>query len=403
MSQNLGTLAITSGQPTVFSSAPPMGARAVVIGNESGLTCTITMEGGNVQKTLYPGTVDWFTIKPGFTGTIRVSPTAILNNSSSWPASSLVFDAIGINDEEQAYMYPISLVRNTNIGNSVSTSVTSTNAISNTTNAPGSNWLTVTPNDAASPTFSGDTSGNLTVKGDNAGTLTTLLQLIAGASPAVKIAAAAIIAEVLGGLKVDGTFESAGAATFDSTLAATGTITANGGVNVGTIRDNSTGATQATLATAGITFPNITTHTGGIQLGSGATGDFIESGETGNPKIVDCTSGTNLFLNPPATGTGHKISFDTNATERIKVDDTGLVLVNGKISLLAGTLTRFTGFSGTGSGTVNTNLGATPNQIAFNPCTVSGSSQTIGGTVAQSTVVTTGAGLAFGGIAFKDV
>ncbi len=108
MSQNLGTLTITPGTNTIFG-APDGGARAVVIGNESGVTCIIAMEGGSVQKTLYPGTVDWFEIKNGFTGNIKINPTAYLLNGSSFPVNTLFFDAIGPNDPEQAYMYPVTL------------------------------------------------------------------------------------------------------------------------------------------------------------------------------------------------------------------------------------------------------------------------------------------------------
>ncbi len=95
------------------------------------------------------------------------------------------------------------LVRQTNVGNpgGLPTNVT---ALSNTGNAPGSNWLNVKPSDATANTFTADNSGNLTVQSDDAGTLTTLLQLIAGASPAVKLAAASVLVEALGALQVDG-------------------------------------------------------------------------------------------------------------------------------------------------------------------------------------------------------
>src|ERR1700737_1019074 len=108
MSSSLGSLAIVANTAATFS-APNSGVKAILIGNESGLTVTITMESGGVQKTLYPSVLDWFAVNPGFTGTIKITPTVILNNSSSFPSSSLIFDAIGLNDPEQASMYPISL------------------------------------------------------------------------------------------------------------------------------------------------------------------------------------------------------------------------------------------------------------------------------------------------------
>jgi hypothetical protein len=131
MSVLLGNQSITSGTDALFQGAPHEGVKAILIGNESGLTVTITMEGGGVQKTLYPSTVDWFQVKQGFTGTIRIHPISILNNVSTFPASSLVFDAIGLDDPEQASMYPISLTRNTNVGNSINTTLGTASAVQN--------------------------------------------------------------------------------------------------------------------------------------------------------------------------------------------------------------------------------------------------------------------------------
>lgn len=66
----------------------------------------------------------------------------------------------------------------------------------------------------------------------------------------------------------------------------------------------------------------------------------------------------------------------------------------------AGSLTAVSHFSGVGSGTFATGI-TNPTGIAFNPCTSSGSSQTIGGTIATSSVVTTGAGLAWSAWGYK--
>jgi hypothetical protein len=118
MSHSLGTLAITANKPAIFQ-APNEGIKGILIGNESGLTVTITMESGGVQKTLYPSMLDWYAVNPGFTGNIKIAPAVILNNVTSFPASSLVFDAIGLNDSENASMYPVHMPRNTNIGNGI--------------------------------------------------------------------------------------------------------------------------------------------------------------------------------------------------------------------------------------------------------------------------------------------
>lgn len=74
----------------------------------------------------------------------------------------------------------------------------------NTGNNPLSTLINVQPNDASAPTWTADNSGNLAISGDNAGVLTTLLQLIAGASPAVKLAAAGVLTATLGDFQVGG-------------------------------------------------------------------------------------------------------------------------------------------------------------------------------------------------------
>ena len=137
-----------------------------------------------------------------------------------------------------------------------------------------------------------------------------------------------------------------------------------------------------------------------LHLGQAATGDTLDttSGASGNTYLKTLNSGGKIVLQVPSgTEIGH---WDSGGLHLVGayVFDVG---TTGKVQFQAGTVTRFTGFSGTGSGTFNTNLGATPNQLAFNPCTVSGSSQTTGGTNAQSSVVTTGAGLAWGDMPSK--
>ncbi|SRR6266487_216490 len=118
MSRQLGSLIIASGVKDVFK-APNTGVKAILIGNDSGLTCTITMESGGVEKTLYPGMMDWFQVNTGFTGNIKIRPYTVLNNVAAWPASSLIFDAIGTNDPEHSSSFPITLFRVINAGNSV--------------------------------------------------------------------------------------------------------------------------------------------------------------------------------------------------------------------------------------------------------------------------------------------
>lgn len=158
MSVQLGNLAITSGVDATFQGAPSEGVKAILIGNESGLTVTITMESGGVQKTLYPSTLDWFNVNPGFSGNILIHPISILNNVSSWPASSLLFDAIGLNDPEEASMYPLALQRNTNVGNVVNLLGGIATSVQNDISVAGTTFV--------ESTVSGDTQPGVTLTND---------------------------------------------------------------------------------------------------------------------------------------------------------------------------------------------------------------------------------------------
>lgn len=143
------------------------------------------------------------------------------------PISQVVIVAYDAN-EPIIGTFPASLIRQTNIGNTVSTALGGATSLQNDGNT-SMVFIESTPSGAPSSTVSIDNQGNTTIKGNNAGTLTTLLQLIAGASPAVKLAAAAVLTECLGNLKADGTFESVGAAQLDSTLSVTGASSLDNG------------------------------------------------------------------------------------------------------------------------------------------------------------------------------
>ena len=329
-----------------------------------------------------------------------------------------------------------SLSRMNNIANPVSTSVTSTNSIVNSGNPPGTSIISATPSDAASATWTADTSGNLTVKGDNSGTLTTLIQLIAGASPSVKLAAAAVLTEALGNLKVDGTFESVGAATCDSTLTVTGTSLLTGAVTASaamTVNGTLTGAGSGGIVSTSGAFYGTdgsntiiqssgTSGSGNTRLqntdhisiqvpgGSEAIGvnssqvtiekSLIFNGQLGVSSaadVIDASTGADTYIKCRSTG---NINFQSpNGTTVAHFDTSGQLNVAHSIILVNGSIGQLKNLSGTGSATVSTGI-TNPTSIAFDPCTASGSSQTIGGTIASSTVVTAGAGLAWAATAW---
>jgi hypothetical protein len=258
MSSPLGSLCITSGSDETFP-APSDGHKAILIGNESGLTVTITMESGGVSKTLYPGVLDWFAIKKGFTGNIKIHPITILNNVSSWPASSLVFDAIGLQDPEDASMYPISFNRNTNIGNNVNTVGGISTAIQNDNNVVPTSIMEATP--------AGD--GASAVSLTNAGVFTL------------------------------GNSTHPGSISFDN-----GTITSNGfgNISIGGIEYCNEIHTGHLMDNSGDNVEAISLTTGGnVEVHGTLTADkylSISVGVNGDLKVTGSTSGTAVLWQP---------------------------------------------------------------------------------------------------------
>jgi hypothetical protein len=170
-----------------------------------------------------------------------------------------------------------------------------------------------------------------------------------------------------------------------------------------------------------------------------ATGITLAAGNKFFGNELDSLAATDLLLLAPV---GQQVSFNTGGSIHTRIDSTGAIQNNVSINtnlfsyfnngadvvlnapsgqfirlqvaladqLLAtstgcnmnlrngGSLAGLTTFSGTGNGTVSTGL-TNPTTIAFDDCTLSGSSQTLGGTIASSSVVTTGAGLAWRGTA----
>lgn len=119
MSRFFGVIDISDGTRQIVDIGSG-GLSGVLIGNESGLTVVITLQGANTSKSLYPGVVDWFPIPQGsnFNGNVQIDPSANLNNVASWPGSYVQIDTFGPN-EIPTGTYPIALSRNTNVGNTI--------------------------------------------------------------------------------------------------------------------------------------------------------------------------------------------------------------------------------------------------------------------------------------------
>lgn len=163
MSHFYGTINILAGIRAFTDNLGGSGLSGVLIGNESGLTVIITLQGGNASKSLYPGTVDWFPVpKSGFTGVVQIDPSANLNNVAMWPGSYIQIDTFGIG-ESPTGQYPMALPRITNVGNNVNTVGGTSTAIQNDNNAVGTSIVEATVKSDGSSAVSITNDGNMSL------------------------------------------------------------------------------------------------------------------------------------------------------------------------------------------------------------------------------------------------
>src|SRR6266851_555056 len=100
--------------------------------------------------------------------------------------------------------------------------------------------------------------------------------------------------------------------TFANTLAVTGVTTLTGGVNTGTIHDNTTGAPQATLLTAGITVNNLLTLSSSLALNTGGTA--FPNGTAGSATLYQFMVGTLKLVIVTESAWGKSTAGDSNVT-----------------------------------------------------------------------------------------
>lgn len=342
----------------------------VLLYNLSLVTIKLNFNNGSTAL-LHAGEAN-FWVLDGITPTIQWSQYDMLNAAS--PPISKVTGTVYEAKEPVNGVYPMALQYQTNIANpgGVNTNVNATQSIVNDGNAPGTSIIEATPSDASASTWQADNKGNLTVKSDDAGVLTTLIQLIAGASPTVKLAAAALITEVLGDLKVDGT----------SFLGATqvfGTLSMQAGTQIA----SASGPVQ--IANGGLQSVD------GTFYGPDGSNTIIAATGTGASAITRLQSTNSLALQVPPGATRWSLGSDGLLT----------CINNGGLKLLTGGLLRTSTFTGTGSGTVNHGLSAIPDICLFSATGTN--SATFGFTNANATTVqvTVGATVPWKGTALR--
>lgn len=138
------------------------------------------------------------------------------------------------------------------------------------------------------------------------------------------------------------------------------------------------------FSNTGGTFSVVGTGNGTVHLGAAAAGDVLD------------TLGTTTYFKAPSQVVVQIPSGTTIATfSTTQLQMNNLPVTCSRINVAQSGFDHLNDFTGGGSGTFGTGLGVAPGGIFTNCCTVSGSSQTWGCTIATSSVVTAGAGIAW--------
>lgn len=333
MSNVFGKIPISAGIP-VIENVGGSGLSGILIGNESGLTCTVEMQGANVKRSLYAGTVDFFPIAKGinWNGNLVITPSADLNNISYWPSSFVQIDTFGLN-ERPSGQYPINLNRTGNVGNQVTTAVGSATSVQNDNNGATTEFIEATVLGSPSSNEAHFVDGSGWLGRWNNPTFTKIFQWFSSGTTALQLGAAAFLSEFLGNLKVDGTTELVGAVTADATLAVTGTASfhANGvtidtsnNVNCNAINTNTVNAT--TINDTAIN--TATLHaTGSITEANNQPLKWEDSGSTArNVLNVDASNNVNIS---GITGTDKVRFLKSDGTVEVTIDTSANTISHG--------------------------------------------------------------------------
>ena len=320
-----GTVDLSSGKNTSFQGVQS-GLLGYIIGNESGYTVVVEMQGTGQSKTLYPGTVDIFEAGESFSGTIKFTLTSKLSNVSSWPSTFLQLDAVGIRDTINENSYPIPLPRLVNIGGSVNFVTGIATAIQNDGNVAGTQII--------ESTVSGDVGSCVTLTNDG-----NLVIGDAAHHGSVKFDNNTISSNGSGTLSVanlvdNGTLIIIGASSLDN-----GGITTDGAGNVSKVGN--------------ITSASGTVKANSIDTNLTGSANYKVSGQS-----VLSTDGANkqVFLNSPNVGGGGAVDFQIGGVGEFEIS-TGaisqLVSGNGFEWFNNNFLPEISFFTGNGSGTYN--------------------------------------------------
>jgi hypothetical protein len=243
---------------------------------------------------------------------------------------------------------------------------------------------------------------------DQTGTKHQAIKINASGTP-LQLGQAADVTEILGILQPDGNINAPTSTDMTLNVPTAGNVMHFQKASVDALSINSSASVVVAnlLNTPEVSGNNaqdlIINYSTGQQLQFTIGGSAIGRFNTAGSLVEDIAFISNLYAAAGGAdmvingGAGFFQTLSVAGVACIKNNSNGCNIVN---FVNNGSLSAITTFSGTGNGTVATGV-TSPTAIAFDPCTVSGSSQTIGGTNASSSVVTTGAGLAWRGTAWK--
>lgn len=267
--------------PSGTFKTPSQGLSGLLIGNESGYTLIISLDGTGYGKTLYPSTVDYFPVSHGYTGSIKYATLSILNNISSWPSSSILVDGVGIGEILNITSYPLTLPRQVNSNTTMTT--TTANTIADDGRASGASPPTVEASitGIAGSTISISNDGTWILKGNRAGTLIQWLLSIPGAANGASVLQLGDVnrlVEILGTLLVD---------KGKIGVAADGDLIDASGVGT-TLKGHSAGNVIFQVNGVNIAFA----QSGGLSLATGTFGFISGTISRYNGTVTSCGSGT---------------------------------------------------------------------------------------------------------------
>ena len=217
-------------------------------------------------------------------------------NVSTPPINAVFLTLYGSNEPIHG-QYPMALVRQASVGNAGGIATSSVQTLSNENNPPTPILIIDIGNTSHTQLITIYNDGSFSYSVNISGTNHTLMQ--GSIANLLQLGMLGDLTQILGNLKVAGTFESVGTATHDGAATVTGVLTATAAA--GSI------VSQANVLNGGANLP-------AGRLGFAADGDILDGNSTVATYLKSRNSGGSIFLQSPG---GTNIALFTSAGERI--------------------------------------------------------------------------------------